>query len=601
MFEREIQRAKELLTQRMTAASQYVYWDDIRRRTDIAVFYRNFFGAEAQWWVFEQQMQRVANTRFDTSNPALTGLFSELDHMLMESARFDHHDLHTALELAVKTRFNYILRPRTTLKWFVYRGEPTKTLHEVMLRMDYFLEYDYMLDGVRGWISSKQQEKSNTETSASGGHFSGNTAQFSSDRTDTRSHDTLAKPDSVRPFRIDASLVSVVEFDRVLQNVDNEVILEYSPEEFTDLLTPIFEMFDEIHAGDRALQQYRGKVPTPALIIFLDDKGIYRIAQELEELMKTRSLRYVGQREFLHLLNDIVAKLELSIDNDELPDSAPRENNAALPLDFTPEFPSQEEPILKADDTIGELAIGAAIRTKRTASGAEAPSTNTDVADISTADSSPISEEPKQVFSHERFPKEAPQKTSHAADESLTTTAPRPPRETSNQAPNTTTSVIDAEFEITEPLAASSAKGTPPSATQFNHPSFAMQAADLAEMFKNFDFTAASAPSVTLKSPQKTEAPKTETLKTEAPKAEVPKAEVPKAEAPKVDKPAEEQKPNNRPVLQFPAASSSAAEKQSTALVPSESKKADPEPPRSSFFTRFGSIFGSSRHNGERE
>lgn len=327
MFEREIQRAKELLTQRLAAAQQFIYWQEIRERADIPVFYRNFFGAEAQWWIFEEQLQRAANPRFDYAHEQLALHTVEADRYRMEAARFDHQDLTSAIDLAVKTRFNYILRPRTTLKWFVYRGEPTKTLSEVLLRMDYFLEYDYLLDGFRRWIAAKQSE-------APTKHVVKHT-----------------------------SLVSVVEFDRTLQNVDNDVILEYSPEEFTDLLTPIYEMFDEIHATDRALQQYRGKVPMPAIIVFLDDKGIYRIAQELEDVMKTRSLRYVGQREFLHLLNGIVSKLEQET---PLPPSL-HADPTTLPLAF------DDEPIIKADDTIGELALGAAKRTPKASAPAETP------------------------------------------------------------------------------------------------------------------------------------------------------------------------------------------------------------------------------------
>jgi hypothetical protein len=348
MFEREIQRAKELLTQRLAAAQQFIYWQEIRERADIPVFYRNFFGAEAQWWIFEEQLQRAANPRFDYGHEQLALHTVEADRYRMEAARFDHQDLTSAIDLAVKTRFNYILRPRTTLKWFVYRGEPTKTLSEVLLRMDYFLEYDYLLDGFRRWIATKQSEAPTKH--------------------------------AVRQ----TSLVSVVEFDRTLQNVDNDVILEYSPEEFTDLLTPIYEMFDEIHATDRALQQYRGKVPMPAIIVFLDDKGIYRIAQELEDLMKTRALRYVGQREFLHLLNDIVSKLEQET---PLPPSL-HADTTTLPLDF------DDEPIIKADDTIGELALGAAKRTPKPVvqveTAAELPSPS---ADEIFASDSPASEE----------------------------------------------------------------------------------------------------------------------------------------------------------------------------------------------------------------
>ncbi len=623
MFEREIQRAKELLTQRMAGASQYVYWDDIRRRADIAVFYRNFFGAESQWWIFDQQMQRAANPRFDTTNPALSGLFSELDHVLMESARYDHQDLNAAIDLAVKTRFNYILRPRTTLKWFVYRGEPTKTLREVMLRMDYFLEYDYMLDGVRNWISTKQQEKSGAEANGGNGAFTGTATQSPTDRTDTRLQDNLTKPDSVRPFTVDTSLVSVVEFDRVLQTVDNDVILEYSPEEFTDLLTPMFEMFDEIHAGDRALQQYRGKVPTPALIIFLDDKGIYRIAQELEELMKTRSLRYVGQREFLHVLNDIVAKLELAIANDELPKPAPIEDTTTLPLNFAPQFPAHEEPILKADDTIGELAIGTAIRTKRTVASAEAhlastPSPVSESTQAETTQQATIPSEqssfkvtekaieqdhtetsdiaqsahensPATILTNEELPEKLPEKSPENSLHQPISTAPETPHkasnQASNQAPNTTTSVIDAEFEITEPLASSVPASGIPLEAQFDHPSFAMQAADLAEMFKSFDFAVDSATSGAQQS-RTTESLTTESLTTESLTTESLTTESLTTES-----------SASQPTSQ----SASAHEKSTSERTKSEAETSVSEPPRSSFFTRFGSIFGSPRQNEDRE
>jgi hypothetical protein len=164
MFEREIQRAKELLTHRMTTPEQFVYWDEVRQREEIPVFYRNFFGAEVQWWIFEQQMQRSANPRFDYTHETLAHSVAEADRARMEAARFDHQDLTATIDMAVKTRLNYVLRPRTTLKWFVYRGEPTKTLHEVILRMDYFLEYDYLLDGFRKWAATKQHERNTANT-----------------------------------------------------------------------------------------------------------------------------------------------------------------------------------------------------------------------------------------------------------------------------------------------------------------------------------------------------------------------------------------------------------------------------------------------------
>jgi hypothetical protein len=100
--------------------------------------------------------------------------------------------------------------------------------------------------------------------------------------------------------------------------------------------------------------------------------------------MKTRALRYVGQREFLHLLNDIVSKLEQETPLPPLLHA----DTATLPLDF------DDEPIIKADDTIGELALGAAKRTPKplvqVETAAEVPSLSDD--EIFASDS-PTSEE----------------------------------------------------------------------------------------------------------------------------------------------------------------------------------------------------------------
>ncbi|MCU0426904.1 MAG: hypothetical protein MUF71_14895 [Candidatus Kapabacteria bacterium] len=567
MFEREIQRAKELLTERLAAAQQFVYWQEIRERADIPVFYRNFFGAEVQWWIFEEQLQRAANPRFDYAHEQLAMHTVEADRYRMEAARFDHQDLTSAIDLAIKTRFNYILRPRTTLKWFVYRGEPTKTLSEVMLRMDYFLEYDYLLDGFRKWIAAKQSEAPTKQ-----------------------------------PVR-QVSLVSVVEFDRTLQNVDNDVILEYSPEEFTDLLTPIFEMFDEIHAADRALQQYRGKVPMPAIIIFLDDKGIYRIAQELEEMMKTRALRYIGQREFLHLLNDIVNKLE-----HETPLPTSHGDTATLPITF-----DDDEPIIKADDTIGELAIGAAKRKPKAPSGLDASRETTD-------ETSPLSDE-LTIDSLNTVPEHAAeQKTSEAAKSTTEAHSPALPSitlasddndDSSEEDLNAELAAAEQEYETTHTSTATPhhSAATEPSSGDVTDkdvndelPStFGTELAGLAAMMNNFssssgEDTAVQAPTpATATSPQPLQA----TLRASGAQAEIHDAEYvviqPSATPQEQNHNAQTQDSSS---AHAPQGSSKLANEalhsgnQATTTQESSSNK-ETEPPKSSLFARWSSIFSS--------
>lgn len=270
MFEREIQKAKEQLVHLVMSGLPYLYWFEIEEHKTLQPFYKQFFSAEVRWWIFEQQMLRHSNPRFDYTQEHIAYHAQQLDHYALECARFDHQDLHATVDLAVKTRFNYIIRPRTTLRWFVYRGEPTKPLQEVLLRLNYFSDYQYLLQGFRHWAEEK--------------------------KVDTA------------PQEVRQDIVSVVEFDRILHSVDNEAIFDLSPGQFIELLQPLFDLFSEVYGGMHDMP--RGVIPTAALVIFLDDKGITPIAQELEELLKERHKRYLSRQDFASVLSDIISKLE---------------------------------------------------------------------------------------------------------------------------------------------------------------------------------------------------------------------------------------------------------------------------------------------------
>jgi len=275
MFEREIQRAKENLVRQLTTHEQYVYWRDIHAATHLHPCYKQFFGAEVRWWVHEQQMLRVGEPRFDFASPALSQALQQIDALYLDNARFDPHDLAATIDLAVKTRFNYLLRPRTTLRWFVFRGEPTKPLGEVLLRLQYFYEYAYLVQGFQAWVEQQQR---------------------ASDRASV----------SIATQEPRQELVSVVEFERVIAQIDNDHILDLSPVQFVELLEPMFELFAEV--GGANIPQ--DTLPNAALVIFLDDKGIVPIAREIEALLVEEQRISMSRKEFLHLLDAVLRKIE---------------------------------------------------------------------------------------------------------------------------------------------------------------------------------------------------------------------------------------------------------------------------------------------------
>jgi hypothetical protein len=321
MFEREIHKSKErllkLLNSNHVAGSEpYTYWFEINADERIQAFYKRFFEAEVRWWVFEQQMMRAANPRFDYTHERLAYHLLNADHYAAESARFDYQDLQAATDLAVKTRFNYVIRPRTTLRWFVFRGEPTKTLQETLLRLDYFSGYDYLLNGFRAWAEQKRLS---------------HTLTISTDGTHTDHSGTRQE------------IISVVEFDRVLQHVDNEHILDLSPTEFVDLTEPIFDLLLEAQPPTKAPAATPDEIPTSALVVFLDDKGIQPIARELERSIEEEDLRSLSRKGFLWVLSDIIGTLErvAASDFDEYAYELPR-----------PQFPEQPAQAAQASDSV---------------------------------------------------------------------------------------------------------------------------------------------------------------------------------------------------------------------------------------------------------
>jgi hypothetical protein len=275
MFEREIQRAKENLARQLHIHERYVYWRDIHAVTHLHPCYKQFFGAEVRWWVHEQQVLRVGEPRFDFASPAMAQALQQIDTLYLDNARFDPNDLAATIDLAAKTRFNYLLRPRTTLRWFVFRGEPTKPLGEVLLRLQYFYEYAYLMQGFQAWVEQQQR---------------------ASDRASV----------TVATQELRQELVSVVEFERVIAQIDNDQILDLSPVQFVELLEPIFELFAEV--GSANIPQ--DTVPNAALVIFLDDKGIVPIAREIEMLLVEEQRVSMSRKEFLHLLDTVLSKVE---------------------------------------------------------------------------------------------------------------------------------------------------------------------------------------------------------------------------------------------------------------------------------------------------
>jgi hypothetical protein len=283
MFESDIERTKIELSELLITHQPFTYLRDILRMPALTQVYKDYFHAEFTWWLYEERTQRSARTHFDNDDPNAQRILQELDEQYFKNARFDHEQLTAIIDTSVKSILNYTVRPRTTLKWYVFRGEPTKAIYEVYLRMMYFSDYSYLRDGFVEWLTNKGLSRNSLE------------------------------------------IISVLEYEKFIKKIDDDTILELSPSQFTALINPIFDFF-----ADSTKPIEHQVVPIEAIIIFLDDKEIHVIAQKLERMLYQQGVRYISKPMFLQVVDEVLNELEIQ----ETDEQATSNDNSISSVDY---------------------------------------------------------------------------------------------------------------------------------------------------------------------------------------------------------------------------------------------------------------------------
>ncbi len=222
--------------------------------------YRQYFSAEIAKREYELRIEMSENScfRFANADESLSNQFSE---MLHNSAFFSAQEISELAENAVKLRLNYLCRPRITLRHFIFREKITLSIHEIYVRLNYFYDYSYLIENIRQQINSSGRAKS--------------------------------------------EYIAVDEFMKIVEDNDNEYILELTPRQFAEILTPLFEFF----SPDTTLDDEKS-IPTEALIIFLDDKHVEPIAQECERLYFEDNCAEINESIFLEIVTRILEAID---------------------------------------------------------------------------------------------------------------------------------------------------------------------------------------------------------------------------------------------------------------------------------------------------
>ena len=257
MFEKKIAHETETLLQLATEDNGKTYLPDLLENNFLPSSLKKYVSSEIDWWIYEERIQKQLHPNFDTEKPEIIEIFDKLDDLYRKYAVFNYKKLEKLVKSYISVRLNYLIRPRNTLSWFIFRGEPTKPRKEVLMRLDHFTDYPYLLEELRRAYSD------------------GN----------------------------DDDLVTVSDFGRAIDEIDNDHIYALSPVDFISLLDPLYEFFGDGESGDL-------EIPVEALIIFLDDKGISPMARSLEKLLRSEHIKLISKAEFAEFIDTILNEID---------------------------------------------------------------------------------------------------------------------------------------------------------------------------------------------------------------------------------------------------------------------------------------------------
>lgn len=309
MFENYIDREKEELIEIISFPNEYVYMEEILQIDGLHPAYKQYFSAEADWWAFQERMVLQSHPNFDMRRPGMNEFLDEFVKKIRENARFDTQSLSIVISSAVKMRLNFLCRPRVALKWFVFRGETTRPVAELIRKVNYFYDYKYISRGIKSRIEKRKLADESNE------------------------------------------LFSLIEFERLIANVDNEHIYEMTPVEFINMLDPLIDFFDiDGDDGEKV-------IPMEALIIFLDDKGITPISRTLEKLLREDNIKYLTKSEFSNFILTMLEEIARGEKLNEMPcESLEQEKSEADDRDeLEPEGAVEDEKPAESDDEADEL------------------------------------------------------------------------------------------------------------------------------------------------------------------------------------------------------------------------------------------------------
>ncbi|MEJ5244615.1 MAG: hypothetical protein WHV28_02775 [Bacteroidota bacterium] len=251
-FSKAIKQNTEIICNSLNFSGKIAI-DELLECADLPDVYKTMITAERELWIFKEKMRFEANPFFDFYSK--TNLCFEFETLLKQISVVPFDNLFSFIESFVKLRLNFLCRPRTTLKYFIFRESLTVSYEQFLKYLAYFSDYDYLYQSFYDFVAKETEQGKTT--------------------------------------------ISIYEFENKLELFDNTFVLNLDENELTNLLEPIFQFFSD----DTGIV----KAPTDALIMFFLDKKLNYLAYLIENQHKNAE---ISRFELVDLLRNNLMKVQ---------------------------------------------------------------------------------------------------------------------------------------------------------------------------------------------------------------------------------------------------------------------------------------------------
>lgn len=226
MFDTVLNTTKNKIFAIIDGLEEPVYFSNLLNLENLPVPYYKFFEAELNRQIYELKLLHSGLFNFNFEHPEFSKIYSEFLAHLNKIVRLDRQSLTDLVFEAVKFRLHFLIQPRKLLLDFVYKNSLHKSKNEILLDLDYFADYNFLIDGLKNKVKTYESE-----------------------------------------------FLSRIEFQFLISQIDNHFITSSSISDILSVLIPLFEFFNP-----DTFDYEKSKVPALAFYYFFKDKELISIS-----------------------------------------------------------------------------------------------------------------------------------------------------------------------------------------------------------------------------------------------------------------------------------------------------------------------------------